>query len=560
MKARIFLALTLLSGTFCAAQSYVNLTTYSRQIAVNVSGPDASINEKGLGITSRQISWNPFSSSACSLQGETSPDGITWTILGVSQTCTSAGSYQLPGATTNYFRMNITAFAGNTLTVRYFGFAPAPVSASSSTSDVNIAEVGGNPVTTTVPVSGTVSVSGTVTANQGTSPWVTSVSNFPATQPVSGTVTANQGTSPWVTSVSNFPATQPVSGTVTANQGTSPWVTSVSNFPATVAVTQSTSPWVTSVNNFPATQPVSGTVALTKTQRLYTTTAPTSSATSFYGPNGNNQATSAAAGWWDATTFGDNLITIGITSSTFAAAGSNGFYLSVADDSSGVTAINAPVALIPASSAAVNAVFNNFLGKRYYQVKIISGAAGTPTFEMGVNAMGTGNPVPYVNVTTGALILGGLNIGDNFTNSGVGPVAPSINVNGTERAAPIASLSIYSQSGTAGPFVYARTPSTFKTVAAVSVTSGTPVGIWTPTSGKKFRIMNWCVSLSVAGAVIFKDTSATEVFRTPLMPAGIGQCGPFMGNGYISLAVNNVLDIDVTSTGTVTGYVDGTEE
>lgn len=35
--------------------------------------------------------------------------------------------------------------------------------------------------------------------------------------------------------------TQPVSGTVTANQGTSPWVTSVSG---TVAVTQSTSPWI----------------------------------------------------------------------------------------------------------------------------------------------------------------------------------------------------------------------------------------------------------------------------------------------------------------------------
>lgn len=77
------------------------------------------------------------------------------------------------------------------------------------------------------------------------------VGNFPATQPVSGTVTANQGTSPWVTSVSNFPATQavtgtfwqatqPVSGTITANQGTSPWIvsstggsTNIAAFPAT---------------------------------------------------------------------------------------------------------------------------------------------------------------------------------------------------------------------------------------------------------------------------------------------------------------------------------------
>lgn len=62
--------------------------------------------------------------------------------------------------------------------------------------------------------------------------------------PVSGTITANQGTTPWATSVNNFPAVQPVSGTVTANQGTSPWVvsgtvttgpTTISAFPATSA-------------------------------------------------------------------------------------------------------------------------------------------------------------------------------------------------------------------------------------------------------------------------------------------------------------------------------------
>jgi hypothetical protein len=45
-----------------------------------------------------------------------------------------------------------------------------------------------------------------------------------------------------------FQATQPVSGTVTANQGTSPWVVSLTSttITGTVAVTQSTSPWVVS--------------------------------------------------------------------------------------------------------------------------------------------------------------------------------------------------------------------------------------------------------------------------------------------------------------------------
>lgn len=196
--------------------------------------------------------------------------------------------------------------------------------------------------------------SGTVTSNQGTSPWVTSVGNFPATQNIAGSVsvsnfpvsqtvngtvsvtqpvavsqsgawsvTANQGTSPWVTSgtstvsgsvnVGNFPALQNVNETqiggatyalgqttmaasapvtIASNQSSLP--VTVGNFPATTAVTQSTTPWVVnetqiggsayslgqktsalsapvvissdqsslpvSVANFPATQVVSGTV------------------------------------------------------------------------------------------------------------------------------------------------------------------------------------------------------------------------------------------------------------------------------------------------------------
>jgi hypothetical protein len=99
------------------------------------------------------------------------------------------------------------------------------------------------------------------------------VTNWPASQNINGAVTVNgevevkndtgnplpvSGT----VNVGNFPAVQPVSGTVTVNQGTSPWVTSVNNFPATQSVTQGTSPWVVSgtvnvgssvISSFPAT-------------------------------------------------------------------------------------------------------------------------------------------------------------------------------------------------------------------------------------------------------------------------------------------------------------------
>lgn len=84
-------------------------------------------------------------------------------------------------------------------------------------------------------------VSGTVTANQGTSPWLTSRSWALA----SGTDSVDSVQS-GVWSVGRTWALASGTDSVTAIQGTSPWVTSISNFPATVAVTQSTSPWVVS--------------------------------------------------------------------------------------------------------------------------------------------------------------------------------------------------------------------------------------------------------------------------------------------------------------------------
>jgi hypothetical protein len=104
-----------------------------------------------------------------------------------------------------------------------------------------------------------------------------------------------------------------------------------------------------------------------------------------------------------------------------------------------------------------------------------------------------------------------------------------------------------------------RTPLVFKTIAAVAVTAGTPAAFWTPTAGKKFRLMGFMLSLSVAGSVILKD-AATEMIRTPLMAAGVGLAAPPLGNGILSALANNVLNGDVTATGSVSGFVFGTEE
>ena len=161
-------------------------------------------------------------------------------------------------------------------------------------------------------------------------------------------------------------------------------------------------------------------------------------------------------------------------------------------------------------------------------------------------------PVTIVNqsVQAGALSTG---LNSTFSNTaigvqyGVGGGNPNIGV------IPM----LFDGASTAWPL---RTPAVFKTIAAVAVTAGTPVAVWTPAANKKFRALGWALSLSVAGGVILKDAT-TEMIRTPLMAAGIGQSSPpGMSNGILSAAANNALNIDVTATGSVSGFVFGTEE
>jgi hypothetical protein len=102
-----------------------------------------------------------------------------------------------------------------------------------------------------------------------------------------------------------------------------------------------------------------------------------------------------------------------------------------------------------------------------------------------------------------------------------------------------------------------------KTIKATSITAGTAVSIWTPDAGLsnfRFVLMGYALSLSVAGAIIFEDaTGATNEFmRTPLMAAGVGQSSP-NGLCYMSSTIGNALFLDVTNSGTVSGYIFGVE-
>lgn len=111
-------------------------------------------------------------------------------------------------------------------------------------------------------------------------------------------------------------------------------------------------------------------------------------------------------------------------------------------------------------------------------------------------------------------------------------------------------------------FDRARTPTTFKTVAA---TASGDTALWTPTSGKKFRLMGLVVELSgnaqlgaaATFTILLRDaTTATGLgFSASVGAAAISTSVPnliesgviLLGNGILSAAANNVLNVNLSA-------------
>jgi hypothetical protein len=133
-----------------------------------------------------------------------------------------------------------------------------------------------------------------------------------------------------------------------------------------------------------------------------------------------------------------------------------------------------------------------------------------------------------------------------------------------------------SPNSNANTFVAQRTPFVFKTVQASA--SGSTAA-WTPTSGKKFRLMRFKLvipanSTVTSGGVVtikFLDAAADlNVSHDVFIPGTAGTAlGAYdsgwidLGNGQLSAAANNVLNVNLSSalaTGAVRVIVCGTEE
>jgi hypothetical protein len=107
----------------------------------------------------------------------------------------------------------------------------------------------------------------------------------------------------------------------------------------------------------------------------------------------------------------------------------------------------------------------------------------------------------------------------------------------------------------------ARTPIVYKALVNVAITASTPVAIWTPTTGKKFRLMGIVVSCNTTAAKVkLLDAAVDTNLRIPAgldtQPATVVD----LKNGYLSVAANNVLNADVSASTTINGFVYGTEE
>lgn len=116
----------------------------------------------------------------------------------------------------------------------------------------------------------------------------------------------------------------------------------------------------------------------------------------------------------------------------------------------------------------------------------------------------------------------------------------------------------------------ARTPTTFKTIQASAAGA---TAVWTPSSGKKFRLMGVVISVAASLAssgeevIQIQDAATTISYFSVPLESTMAQTSPIVlsmkGNGYLSSAANNALNINlgtVLASGHVSIFAYGTEE
>ena len=119
---------------------------------------------------------------------------------------------------------------------------------------------------------------------------------------------------------------------------------------------------------------------------------------------------------------------------------------------------------------------------------------------------------------------------------------------------PQAATSIVGQVGTTQ-----SQPSLVKPLNFPVLVAGTPTVVWTPTAGKRIRLMRFAVYSSAQGVISLTDGISGQLLAFTAVNAA--QSTPFydMGNGVLS-GIDSPVLMTVGSTGAYYGMVMGTEE
>lgn len=312
---------------------------------------------------------------------------------------------------------------------------------------------------------------------------------------------------------------------------------------------------------------------------LNITALPATNATTYYGPGGAS-TNPAVAGWFDTQQTGGNFVTLVENSSTVSGWNTvlNGIQIQGTNDTTDASL----TAMLKGSGYDVLnqfTIYNTYVGTRYWRV-----TATTPVASLGFSSFhltveeSTIVPPPPVAVGGGEILTGVAVPGDGFVGSQFGWVADIYrDATGGDRQAVRLFTPALSYGGNYGPVAIQRTPVIFKTAQA-TVAGNT--ALWTPTAGKKFRLMRFMIqitgqsTMAVAGTltVSFQDgTTVTNIAVDSYIPASVAApasedfVSPWvdLDNGYLSGVANNVLNINLSAAltaGNVRVFCCGTEE
>ena len=276
--------------------------------------------------------------------------------------------------------------------------------------------------------------------------------------------------------------------------------------------------------------------------------------------------------WYDSN--GDS--TLAVFATVAQAAGGTNLYIEGTNDQSNIFTLSSSTLI------TANLTISALITCRYWRVRLLSG--NTITYTLSVTSANEGNTAIFgqkqaANTfpTLPTYVIGSIFGAQDGLYVGIldNPQYPQ-----DYAAMPVMSCvsTGYNASGT--PLTATRTPNKFFTT---TVSSGTTASnpVWTPTSGRKFRLMRYQIELQATAAISggaalvtfqFVDAStniniAHDIYVPATASPAIGApyVSPWfdLGNGVLSAAANNVLNVALSTALTAGAFrvnVCGTEE